>query len=69
MSARRSGRPNEVGATGGTAAAERTLSSIDLAAGQCSAGTVQVDLPADAQPGYVMLTDPLFDEIARWVAA
>ena len=46
-----------------------TLSSIDLAAGQCSAGTVQVDLPADAQPRYVMLTDPLFDEIARWAAA
>ncbi len=45
-----------------------TLDAIEVAAGQCVAGTVAFDVPATTGPAYVLLTGPLFDEIGRWRA-
>ena len=55
--------------TGGASLGNGTLSSIDVAPGQCVAGTVQLAIPAASAPSYVLLTGALFDEEARWSAA
>ena len=54
--------------TGSSTFAGDTLPTIDLAAGQCAAGLVEIDLPADATVGTVFLTDVTLKEIARWRA-
>ena len=54
--------------TAGAALGADTLDAIEVAAGQCVAGTVAFDVPAATSPAYVMLTGPLFDEVGRWRA-
>ena len=51
---------------GGASLGGGTLSSLDIAPGQCAAGTVQVDMLEQSVPAYVILTDEIFDEAARW---
>lgn len=53
--------------TGGGDFATGTLPPLDVAPGQCVAGTVQVSIPESSTPGWVVLTGELFDEEARWV--
>jgi hypothetical protein len=43
-----------------------TLSSIQLAAGECGAGLVELDLPADATADNVIITDSALTEAARF---
>ena len=52
--------------TGGATLGGGTLGALELAAGQCAAGTVQLDVLEQSAPAYVVLTDPIFDEWARW---
>ena len=52
--------------TGGAALGGGTLSSLEVAPGQCAAGTVQIDMLEQSIPAYVILTDPILDEWARW---
>jgi hypothetical protein len=46
-----------------------TLPSIDIAAGECAAGLVEIDMPADAIVSTIVLSDNTFTETARWRAA
>ncbi len=55
--------------TGSAMLGAQTLDTIELAAGQCIAGLVAIDLPEAATPEHVILIGPGLDEIARWVAA
>lgn len=43
-----------------------TLDAIDVAPGQCVAGKVEIVLPENSATAYVVLTNPIFDEVARW---
>lgn len=43
-----------------------TLSSIQLAPGECGAGLVELDLPADATVNNVLITDSALTEAARF---
>ena len=43
-----------------------TLPVIELAAGECVAGAVQIDLPEGATTAYVLYVEPGSGEIARW---
>ena len=43
-----------------------TLSSVQLAAGECAAGLVELDLPADATVNNVIITDSALTEAARF---
>lgn len=52
--------------TGGAALGGGTLSALEVAPGQCAAGTVQLDMLEQSVLAYVIVTDPIFDEWARW---
>ena len=43
-----------------------TLPVIDMAAGQCAAGIVQIDLPAGSVITQVVYTDQGLAELVRW---
>jgi hypothetical protein len=43
-----------------------TLPSIEIAAGECAAGTVYLDIAADATIAYVTYGDLLLTELGRW---
>lgn len=51
---------------GNSALVGDTLELIDLAKGQCAAGLVELDLREGSQTAYVVFTDTLTDEVARW---
>jgi hypothetical protein len=46
----------------------QTLDTLDVAAGQCIAGTVAFSVPDTSTPAYVLLTDEVFQEVGRWRA-
>lgn len=46
-----------------------TLSSAELAAGECGAGLIELDLPADATVNNVIITDSALTEAARFRAS
>ena len=52
--------------TGGASLVGGTLPTIDVAAGQCVAGIVQLDMLEQSVPAYVVYTGALFEELARW---
>ena len=52
--------------TGGASLGGGTLPTIDVAAGQCVAGVVQLDMLEQSVPAYVVFTGALFEELARW---
>jgi hypothetical protein len=43
-----------------------TLQPIEVAAGQCVAGLVELDMREGSATAYVLYTGPLADELARW---
>ena len=47
----------------------QTLTTIELAAGNCTAGVVVFQMPVASTPAYAVLTDTGFDEIGRWRTA
>ena len=52
--------------TGGASLGGGTLPTLDVAAGQCVAGVVQLDMLEQSVPAYVIFTGTLFEELARW---
>ena len=52
--------------TGGASLGGGTLPTIDVAAGECVAGVVQLDMLEQSVPAYVIFTGALLDELARW---
>lgn len=43
-----------------------TLPALSISPGNCVAGSVEIDLPADTLPAYILFTQAISDEVARW---
>ncbi|HTH06487.1 MAG TPA: hypothetical protein VL916_11485 [Ilumatobacteraceae bacterium] len=51
---------------GGPSFSSGTLPSIDVAAGECVAGTVHLDIAETSTIAYIVYGDVLLEELARW---
>lgn len=55
--------------TTGAALGAQTLDTIELAAGQCIAGTVAFEIPSSSVLAYILYTDAGLAEVARWTVS
>ena len=43
-----------------------SLGFLNIAPGECAAGTMTMDLPPGSEEAYIVLTDVIYEEMARW---